>query len=272
MCTISFLITYLARSSSTFQGKLFLSCQFHYYIFKTQAQLLLQFMYIYVFPNLSLPKFHTILKESYGPPCINDNSTYFYWIQICSLLETYNKYKFPHIHHLLQHKYKNHSIIILTLCSHGFGIFVYEFVAKHMNNTIHSKLFIFVNVTWRLKNKIVSKTRTKMIWTAFFFCMTVSIQLSNGSKNCFNNVTKKLAKNEISMKYSRAFSRGSGKQKHIFSIYLFLLENHIIVLLQVITVFFQKNITQVYNYMYLFQYLLTKPKLHSHQLLCALDK
>ena len=69
--------------------------------------------------------------------------------------------------------------------------------------------------------------------------MTVSIQLSNGSKNCFNNVTKKLAKNEISMKYSRAFSRGSGK--HIFKIYLFLLENHIIVLLPVITVFFQKK-------------------------------
>ena len=109
-----------------------------------------------------------------------------------------------------------------------------------------------MNVTWRLKNRIVSKTRTKMIWTAFLFYMTVSTQLSNGSKNCFNNVTKKLAKNEISMKYSRAFSRGSGKQKHIFSIYLFLLENHIIVLLPVITVFFQKNITQVYNYMYLF--------------------
>ena len=111
----------------------------------------------------------------------------------------------------------------MTLCSHGFGIFVYEFVAKHMNNTIHSKLFIFVNVTWRLKNKIVSKTRTKMIWTAFFFCMTVSIQLSNGSKNCFNNVTKKLAKNEISMKYSRAFSRGSGKD--IF-LTIYFLENY----------------------------------------------
>ena len=62
----------------------------------------------------------------------------FLWIHICSLLDTY-KCRFPHIHHLLQHKYKYHSIIILTLCSHGFGIFVYEFVAKHMNNTIHSK-------------------------------------------------------------------------------------------------------------------------------------
>ena len=65
----------------------------------------------------------------------------------------------------------------------------------------------------------------KMIWIALFFCITSSIHLSYGSKNCFKNVTtKKLTKNEeIATKYSRAFSRGSGKD--IF-LTIYFLENY----------------------------------------------
>ena len=80
-------------------------------------------------------------------------------------------------------------------------------------------LHTYATNNWRLT--LSQGLNSNMIWIALFFCMTFSIQLSNGSKNCFKNVTtKKLTKNEqIATKYSRGFSRGSGKD--FFELYIF---------------------------------------------------
>ena len=97
---------------------------------------------------------------------------------------------------------------------------------------------------------------------AIFYCMTFSIQLSNGSKNCFNNVTKKLTKNEIATKYSRAFSRGSGKHNS-FYIPIFSENGHFLrenSYMPVITVFILKKQTLLRCIITSTYYL---PKLHS---------